>query len=49
MDIQRALSAIRPFLFFILLAVAPLGAFAQSDIDLAEYYFNNGEFEQARL
>lgn len=49
MDIQRALSAIRPFLFFILLAVASLGAFAQSDIDLAEYYFNNGEFEQARL
>lgn len=49
MDIQRALIAIRPFLFFFLLAIAPLGASAQSDIDLAEYYFNNGEFEQARL
>lgn len=26
-----------------------LGAVAQTDLELAEYYYNNGEFEQARL
>ena len=25
------------------------GIFAQEDLELAEYYFNNGEFEQAKL
>lgn len=26
-----------------------LGSFAQTDVELAEYYYNNGEYEQAKL
>ena len=47
--LQQALKRVRPLIFLLLLAAAPMAAIAQSDIDLAEYYFNNGEFEQARL
>lgn len=34
------------FLFFLML---PFTGAAQADLELAEYYFNNGEYEQARL
>ncbi|MCB0761160.1 MAG: tetratricopeptide repeat protein [Flavobacteriales bacterium] len=38
------------YVFAILLALMSWGAVAQTtDYDLAEYYYNNGEYEQARL
>ncbi|MGB1032154.1 MAG: hypothetical protein ACPGWM_06050, partial [Flavobacteriales bacterium] len=31
------------------LLINPVESIAQSDKELAEYYFNNGEYEQAKL
>ncbi len=40
---------LRALAILALLAVQSLAAFAQGDIELAEYYYRNGEYEQARL
>lgn len=49
MEFQRTLSFFRLLALFMVLWLAPSVGSAQSDIDLAEYYYSNGDFEQARL
>lgn len=36
-------------LFIFIFSVVSLFSFAQTDLELAEYYYNNGEYEQAKL